>query len=125
MKISYNDLKYIIKEELVSPKLVAQEPTLDISKELGALTSKFESVALTSLLYLGSGDNYNTQTRNYDDAAYQRAKTVAQTASKQLRAKLAEAIKEVWSSVNEGADETLQKQTPYQPKKPLPGKKAV
>jgi len=102
MKIKYSDLRRVIKEEFVSARLVEQEPVLDVSDNLDALMKKFEATALSSLLHLGAGDHYNAQTHDYDDAAYQRAKTEAQTAAKHLRAKLAAALKEVWKSVHAG-----------------------
>lgn len=101
MKIKYSELKQVIKEELVSPTLMNQDTKLDVAGDLDALASKFESAAFNVLLRQGS-DNYDPSSREYDDAAYQRAKTEAQTAAKQLRTKVVAALKEVWSSVQSG-----------------------
>jgi len=100
MKIKYNELKRIINEELVSPKLMQAEQGLNVADVLDKMTAAFESAALTALLKAGAAENYNKQTREYDDAAYQRAKTEAATASKHLRTNVVAAIKKVWSSVN-------------------------
>lgn len=104
MKIKYNELKKVIKEELVSPQLFAQEPRLNIVKELDNVVAKFESTALTSLLFLGADEHFNKQTKDYDNAAYQRAKATTTAASKQLRTKLAAALKEAWGSMHTGAE---------------------
>jgi len=100
MKIKYTELRRIIKEELISPKLMQQETGLNVADVLDKLTASFESAALTALLKAGAGENYNAETREYDDAAYQRAKTEASTAAKHLRAGVVASIKKVWASVN-------------------------
>lgn len=110
MKIRVKTLKRILREVAISPSVFKQQPVQDpmdrpnIAKALPALEAPFKN-AIQQNLILQARDQYDEQTRELDDAAYDRIKTISDKATEVMMARVHKAIQTAWAEAMKGAAE--------------------
>ena len=110
MKIRVKTLKRILKEVALSPAVFKQEPVQDlmdrpnIAKALASLEQPLMN-AMKQNLILAARDQYNEETREFDDQAWERVQTVAQKATEMAMAGCHKAVQNAWAQAMKGVGE--------------------
>jgi hypothetical protein len=102
MKITYGQLRRVIKEVAMSPSVFQNnKPISDpfdrstIANAISSLEEPFRR-AVEQNLVLASKDSYNAETREFDDAAYQRVQELSQKAAEAVMARVHKAVQQTW-----------------------------
>jgi hypothetical protein len=102
MFIRYSVLRKLLREVAVSPSVFKNnQPVQDpvdkkgVASAMKDIGNSFKS-GLVMNLTLASADKYNSETREFDDAAYQQIEKVANAAVEQVVAKINDTVKTAW-----------------------------
>lgn len=108
MQIRYGTLKRIIREVGVSPSVFRNNKPIqdpmdkpNIAKAVASLEEPFRQGILMNLT-LEARDSYDEQTRDLDDAAYERIKEVSGKATEMMMARVHKAIQGTWGEAMKG-----------------------
>lgn len=109
MRISYGDLKKIINEVAVSPSLFrnGHEPTDspfehdNVEQAIDGLARSFR-MAVGKNLFLDNEDSYDPETREFDDAVYERIMSTVDTSEKSMKAAVHKALEASWRTAMQG-----------------------
>lgn len=108
MKLRYDSLKQLLREVALSPSVFKSHKLIldpmerhNIVKPLRVLEQSFRT-ALEMNLIVDARDNYDEGTREFDDAAYERIKGVADTATEIMMAQVHKAVKGSWDEAMKG-----------------------
>jgi hypothetical protein len=126
MKIRVGTLRRLLREVAISPSVfknaqanqtkdIMERP--NIAKAIAALEAPFKN-AIEMNLTLQAHDQYDEQTRELDDAAYERIKTVSEKATEMMMAGVHKAVQGAFAQAMKGAGEE-------KPAVAAPPKKAV
>lgn len=105
MRIKVGNLRKLLREHGLSPAIFnnqAVQSPLDkqnIAKSFQALDSAFKA-AIHQNLVLSHADKYNKETREFDDAMFQKITQVADAASEKFTATIGNAINNIWSEAH-------------------------
>lgn len=107
MKIRVGTLRKILREVALSPAVFKQEPVTDImqrpniAKAIQSLEAPLAN-AIKQNLILASKEHYDEQTREFDDAAWERVQTVADKATEMAMAGVHKAVQNAWAQAMKG-----------------------
>jgi hypothetical protein len=108
VKIRYGTLKRILHEVAVSPSVFkSNQPVSDpmdrpnIAKAIAGLEQPFRTGVELNLV-LEARDSYDEQTRELDDAAYERIKEVANKSTELMMARVHKSVQGAWSEAMKG-----------------------
>src|SRR5277367_876803 len=97
MRTTLRQLKRLIREVAVSPSVFQNNKLINdpfekpsVAKALQAIEPAFKT-AIAMNMVLAEKDSYNAETREFDDAAYQRIEEVAQKATEMMVARVKKA----------------------------------
>lgn len=105
MKIMVGTLRKLLREHGLSPAIFntqAVQSALDkpnIAKSVQALDNAFRA-GIHQNLVLSHADKYNKETREFDDAMFQKITQVADAASEKFTATIGNAVKDIWAEAH-------------------------
>ena len=108
MKVRYGALKRVIREVAMSPSVFKNNRHVEdpfdqpnLARAMTSLETPFKN-AVTMNLVLDERDAYDEQSREFDDAAYQRVEEVAQKATEMMVARVHKAVQASWAEAMKG-----------------------